>query len=211
MAVASPALEPRLRAGLEELAAPFPESAPASLADLAVLVAVWGQRINLTGHRTPELVADRLILDAAALAAALPLFDSIVDLGSGAGFPGLPIAILYPAAQVFLVEARQRRHHFQRAAIRTLGLPNVTPLRGRIEELEPRPCAIALAQAVGPAADVLSDIRPWARPGGLLGIPASEGAKPPQRGRELGVLREVRYQVPLGGASRELWLVRTPS
>ncbi len=199
-------LAARLRAGLETIGAPFPPEAPGQLADLALLVATWGRRINLSGHRSPMQIGDRLILDAAALSAKLPAFQSLVDLGSGAGFPGLPIAILYPEAELVLVEARRRRHYFQRAVVRQLEIPNAQPLHGRIEQLVPRPCTVALAQAVGPAPKVAASMRPWVLPGGWIGIPTVVDATEPDFGADLGHCRAVDYTVP-GGPRRKLWML----
>jgi len=204
------ALAARLRDGLETIGSSFPANAPERLAALAELVAAWGQRINLSGHRSPEQIADRLILDAAALAAVLPAFESLADLGSGAGFPGLPIAILYPEAELVLVEAHRRRHHFQRAAVRELQITNTRPLHGRIERLEPTPCSVALAQAVAPAVEAAELIRPWARPGGWLAIPAASDAPLPGFAAVHGQVREVAYLVP-GGLRRKLWLLERGS
>jgi 16S rRNA (guanine527-N7)-methyltransferase len=208
-------LSDRIGRGLEALGLAYPAEAPVRLARLSELVHEWGQRINLTGHRSPEKIADRLVLDAAGVASVLPEFASLADLGAGAGFPGLPLAILYPQAQFTLVESRLKRNHFQRAVIRELRLENATAICGRIESVEPVPSDIALAQAVGPAADVFSLIRPWAKAGGWLGIPATIGSIPPELPAELGSdpVLEKPYSVPAPDAGepeipRLLWMIR---
>jgi len=177
------------------------------LVDLSTLLSRWAERFNLTAHRDPEAIAQRLILDAAALLSALPPFATIADLGSGAGFPGLPIAIL-SRAEVTLVEAREKRHHFQLTAIRQLGLQNTRPLRGRIEELDPTEHEAVVAQAVGPWEEVVGWMLPWARPGGLLVLPAGREV-PRCSPHEAAVeARVLSYRVPLGGPDRQLWLAR---
>lgn len=179
-----------------------------ALARLAEMVASWGRRMNLSGHRGAERVAQHLVLDAAALLARAPDFESLADLGSGAGFPGLPVAILRPQVRVTLVESRQRRHHFQRAARRELGLTNAEPLLGRAEELEPRPHAAAVAQAMARPSRVLAWMLPWVQPGGWLLLPAGAAspafAVPPQC--RFQALR--RYEVPGTGVERSLWIGR---
>ena len=195
-----------IQRGLEGLDLAFPPDSPARLAALALLLCRWGGQINLSGHQTPELIAENLILDAAALSVVLPPFESVAALGSGAGFPGLPLAILFPRVEVRLVEARRRRHHFQRAAVRALELRNAHPLLGRIEELSPEPGTIALAQAVGPAGAVLPAIRPWAVPGGWLAIPASMDSPRPETLPGAGAPAAVEYAVP-GGRKRKVWLL----
>ena len=204
-----------VRGGLDELGLAVSPEAAGKLAAFAALLARWAPRTNLTGHREPEEILRRLVLDAAALWKALPGAASMVDLGSGAGVPGLPIAILAPDVQVLLVEARLRRHHFQRAARRELGLENVSLRRGRIESLEPEPADLVVAQAVAAPQRVLPWMLPWARAGGWLAIPGSEQAPEPLA--EAGLAAErvaeariVRYRVPLDGPERTVWLARRP-
>jgi 16S rRNA (guanine527-N7)-methyltransferase len=195
-----------LEDGLAEIGHPAAESAPEQLGRLAELVESWGARINLSGHRDAEAVARRLILDAAALASLLPVSASLADLGSGAGFPGLPLAILDPGLRVFLVESRERRHHFQRHAIRELGLENAEAIRGRFDELEPTPCELVVAQAVAAPSELVAGMRRWARPGSTLVVPTGEAALDELAHPAIERARALEYQVPLGGPRRRVWL-----
>jgi len=201
-----------LQAGLSELSWRVPTEVPELLADLALLLGRWATRINLTGHRTVPGIVRRLILDAAAQLQALQLetgpLASVADLGSGAGFPGLPMAILSPSSQVLLVEARRRRHHFQRAAIRELGISNVRAVLGRIEAVDRVPSQLVLAQAVARPSEVLPLLALWALPGGWVVIPGGSEAPDPGQLPELADARVVRYHVPLGGPQRTLWIGR---
>ncbi|HKE10375.1 MAG TPA: 16S rRNA (guanine(527)-N(7))-methyltransferase RsmG [Myxococcota bacterium] len=185
---------------------PPPASALEALAELALLVEAWGRRLNLSGHRTAEAVVRRLILDAAALDASLPeRIGTLADVGSGAGFPGLPLAILHPERTVRLIEARERRHHFQRMAVRILGLKNVETFHGRAESLAPRPGDAGIAQGAARPPQAAALLLPWVRPGGWLIIPGSTRA--PRLGDQPGVESQgiVRYRVP-GGLARSFWL-----
>mgnify|MGYP001818182445 CR=1 FL=1 len=168
------ALAQQIDLGLSELQIETAPDAADRLARLAHHLAAWAIRINLTGYREPSEIARRLLLDAAALATVLPSFRTAVDLGSGAGLPGLPLAVLFPTRHFRLVEARQRRHHYQRAAIRELGIANAEAILGRAENLDPAPADLALAQAMGPQAQVLEWLCRWALPGGLSLIHISE-------------------------------------
>ena len=102
-------------------------------------LAKWSQRINLIARDTPELqIIENHFLDSLTL---MPLLrqhkqDSVhlLDVGSGAGFPGLVLACAMPDAQFTLVEPRQKRVTFLRHVIRTLGLTNVAVVADRIEE-----------------------------------------------------------------------------
>ncbi len=200
-------LQALVETGLAELGIEPTSGTVERLAELARCVEDWGRSLNLTGHRDAEAVTRRLVLDAAALVQALPRVPSYADLGSGAGFPGLPIAILDPDATVVLVEARERRHHFQRHVVRSLGLENVRPIRGRIEEAEPVPSDLVLAQAVAPPGSLVEWMRRWAVPGGLLAVP---GGTSPRKVDvpDLADARNASYQVPLGGPTRTVWIAR---
>ena len=166
----------------------------------------WSQRMNLTGHRTLEAIVDRLVLEACALASVLPPLQSLADLGSGAGIPGIPVAILRGDCRVTLVESRERRHHFQRAVVRELELSNVEPRLGRAEKLEPRPHSGAVAQAMAQPERALAWMLPWAEPGGLLLLPMAADALPPEH-PELMPESSRSYRAP-GGPERSLWIGR---
>ncbi|MBW2360753.1 MAG: class I SAM-dependent methyltransferase [Deltaproteobacteria bacterium] len=199
-----------LERGLGELELETTEEQRAGLLKLAQLTETWGRRLNLTGHRSALRIVERLVLDASALSMALPPFESLADLGSGAGYPGLPMAILRPELRVTLVEARERRHHFQKAAVRELGLANARPRRGRAENLDPEPHAAVIAQAMAQPEAALAWMLPWAASGGWLILPgAAEVPNVPTDERSGWVLEPARhYQVPCGGPQRTLWLAR---
>ena len=175
---------------------------------LAELLFVWRSRINLTGHKTLAAIVQGLLIESAALTRELPEIESLADLGSGAGFPGLPIAILRPDCRVTLVESRERRHHFQRAAVRELGLDNVLPLRGRAESVTAVPHAAAIAQAMARPELALILMRPWVQDGGHIVIPGA--STPPLRTPQRGVVFETlaRYRVPGSERERTLWIGR---
>ncbi len=193
--------------GLRELGVAATPSQREALFGLARLLDHWGARINLTGHRGLSEIVRNLLLDSVALVAQLPEIESLADLGSGAGFPGLPAAILRPSCRVTLIESRLRRHHFQRAACRALRIPNATPIRGRAEELEPSPHAVVTAQAVARPEAALALMVRWLAPGGIAILPG--GAGPPDAAHpRLREERVVRYRVPCGGPERTLWIGR---
>lgn len=114
------------------------------------LVATWNAKLDLTGARTPSALADVMIADALVMAAEPFLATGVhlLDVGSGAGGPALPLAIVRPDLRVTMLEPLQKRVAFLRTAIGTLGLaPRVTAIAGRV----------ALAAPVAPvAADVAS-------------------------------------------------------
>ncbi|MSQ68753.1 MAG: 16S rRNA (guanine(527)-N(7))-methyltransferase RsmG [Gammaproteobacteria bacterium] len=119
------------------------------LAAYADLVVRWNRHANLTGARTAAEFAGKFIADALAVAPHVggPL---IADLGSGNGVPGVVLAILKPAHQVVLIEARSRRARFLEQVRIELGLANIAVVHDRIEHWQPptRP-DVVVCQAVG--------------------------------------------------------------
>jgi len=201
-------LESDLARGLAELNLPrvrVGEIAPV-LARFAELVETWAHRLNLTAHEGAREIATHLLLDAAALAMVLPPARRLVDIGSGAGVPGIPIAILRPETTVVLIEARERRHHFLRSAVRELGLANVETLHGRAESLAVAPGDCAVAQAAGPFADAVSWLVRWTTPGGKIAIPVTPTQQIPRVPATV-IGAEMRpYRVPLSHRERAVWI-----
>jgi 16S rRNA (guanine527-N7)-methyltransferase len=106
------------------------------------------------------------------------------------------------------VDSRERRHYFQRAACRQLGIANAHPRLGRIEVLAPEPADLVIAQALGPIAKVIQLVRPWVAAGGWLVVPS--GPTPPRvrPGAGWGLDGARPYRVPGGGAPRSFWFAR---
>jgi 16S rRNA (guanine527-N7)-methyltransferase len=197
-----------LAEGLDTLGISATDSQIDSLLALAEILDKWSARINLTGHRNVEAIIRRLILDAAALVRELPEFSSLADIGSGAGFPGFPIAILRPQCRVTLIDSRERRHHFQREAIRHLGLDNACAVLGRAEVLEATPHGASIAQAVATPTTALSLLLPWTEPEGLLLFPGSVPSPAVPDDPRVRFESCVEYRVPCGGPDRSLWIAR---
>jgi 16S rRNA (guanine527-N7)-methyltransferase len=87
------------------------------------LLLKWNARTNLTAIRDPEEIVRRHFGESLFAALHLPPADTLLDLGSGAGFPGLPIALLHPETRVTLAESQNKKATFLREAVRTLDIP----------------------------------------------------------------------------------------
>jgi 16S rRNA (guanine527-N7)-methyltransferase len=197
--------------GLEELELRASPAQLDALLALARLLETWSKRINLTGDRTLRAILRHRVLGAAALLAHAPPFASLADLGSGAGFPGLPVAVLRPDTQVTLIESRQKRHHFQRAAIRELGLSNATARLGRAEALTAQDHQAVIAQAMARPAGALGHMLRWAEPGGWLLLPGSADPPVVPEDPAYSCSERVCYRAPGGGPARSLWIGRKRS
>jgi 16S rRNA (guanine527-N7)-methyltransferase len=192
--------------GLGELSLDPDATQIADLLHYIALLADWSQRINLTAHRSPDAIARRLILDAAALGCRFGPVASLADIGSGAGLPGVPLAILWRDCRVTLIEPRKKRHHFLRAVVREIGLGNVVARLGRAEDLEPEPHAAAVAQAVADPSQALEWMLPWIEVGGRAVVPGSD--RPAGVPEHEDVVGEGwgAYRVPCGGVGRTVWI-----
>ncbi|MBI4868437.1 MAG: 16S rRNA (guanine(527)-N(7))-methyltransferase RsmG [Candidatus Wallbacteria bacterium] len=130
---------------LEGLLVPFasgkgvalPTGSVARLAEYSAFLLERNQVVNLTGCRSPRELVARHLADAVQFAARLPgrPLGTLVDLGSGGGLPGLPLALLLPGARVLLVESVRKKARFLLEAKERLALANVEVLCARAEEL----------------------------------------------------------------------------
>lgn len=116
---------------------PVPHAVLSHLTIYLDLLVRWNTRTNLTAVRAPEEMVQRHFgesLFAAQHLGDLPP-ETVLDLGSGAGFPGVPIALMYPSIPVTLAESQNKKATFLREIVRTLGLRNVEVWAGRAEAL----------------------------------------------------------------------------
>jgi 16S rRNA (guanine527-N7)-methyltransferase len=190
------ALAPGLPHGL-------PAGAAAALEAWASLVATWNARVDLTAARSAEELVDLLLADAARLAALAPPGGRWVDVGSGAGAPGLGLALLRPDLALTLCEPLQKRVAFLRTAIGTLRAPNAVARRERGEDLARSSPAFdgACARAVlGP--DAWLDLGHRLAPRGPVVVFLAKGEPPALAGRTPAL--DLAYDWPLTGARRRL-------
>jgi len=169
----------------------------------------WGKAVNLVGPSAPQRILDELVADALPLASILAHGQRLLDVGSGAGLPGLVLAVLCPTTQVELWEPRERRAAFLRAAVQLLGLTNARVLLRRLEAGEGElPFDVLCARAVWPPAEWLrlaSSITPR---GGLVALQAT--AAYPVCPDGLVLERVLTYRLPEDSADRDLVLYRRP-
>ncbi|MFZ5586194.1 MAG: 16S rRNA (guanine(527)-N(7))-methyltransferase RsmG [Thermodesulfobacteriota bacterium] len=170
---------------------------------LAAELLRWNQRINLTGFRTPDEVWVGLFLDALAL---LPHVQgaTLLDIGSGAGFPGLVLGLARPELKVTLLEARAKRVSFQKHALRVLGLTNVHPVQGRAGDGPDAALAGTLfdtvtIKAVGDLPTSLALARPYLAPGGRILLPRGQADRAAALAQGLSV---TGYELPPPGGKR---------
>jgi len=106
------------------------------ITDFCALLDKWNQKISLTSARNPEAIALDHVLDSVLAAKHLPQSEAFLDIGSGAGFPGLVLAMLWPDREAHLVEPKEKSSTFLKEAVKNLKLQNVTVHSIPIEELQ---------------------------------------------------------------------------
>jgi 16S rRNA (guanine527-N7)-methyltransferase len=136
----------------------------------AELLATDGVTRGLIGPRETERIWDRHLLNCGVVAELIPEHGELVDIGSGAGLPGVVLAMLRPSLRVVLLEPLLRRSVFLEECVAALGLANATVVRARAEEkaAERIKADIATARAVAPLDRLAGWARGVLRPGGEL-------------------------------------------
>ncbi|MCA1824063.1 MAG: 16S rRNA (guanine(527)-N(7))-methyltransferase RsmG [Frankia sp.] len=132
------------------------------------LLATTGVAHGVVGPREAVRVWERHLLNCAVVAELVPAEAALADIGSGAGLPGIPLAIARPDLRVVLVEPLLRRSAFLTLAVDELGLQNASVRRERAEDLPRRSFDAATARAVAPLGRLCELALPTVRPGGLL-------------------------------------------
>ena len=164
-----PAIPAALEAGLAALALPLGHEQRSKLLAYLALVERWNATYNLSAIRDPREMVTKHLLDSLAV---VPHLDAraLADLGSGAGLPGIPIAIAQPERPVVLVESSGKKARFLRECARVLPLPNVTVFAERAESggRSDVPRGSVVARALAPLAVLCRYAVPWLAPGGRL-------------------------------------------
>jgi 16S rRNA (guanine527-N7)-methyltransferase len=135
----------------------------------AALLTGAGVERGVVGPAEADRIWDRHLLNCAAIARLIPARAAVVDLGSGAGLPGIVVAILMPSVTMTLLESLARRVNFLEECVAALGLTNVTVVRGRAEDYAGRLMAdVVISRAVAPLDKLAALSAGLARPGGRV-------------------------------------------
>lgn len=199
-----------LERGLAELALALPPGASEKLLAYLALLAKWNQTYNLTAIRDPLQAVSHHVLDSLAVLRELSEYSgTLVDVGSGGGLPGIPLAIADPERAVTLNDASEKKGAFLRQAVIELGLSNATVHVGRVEDWHPASgFAVVISRGLASLVDFIKRCRHLAAPSGVLA--AMKGAHPRDELAQVPAdcdCRDVRrLKVPLLEAERHLVL-----
>jgi 16S rRNA (guanine(527)-N(7))-methyltransferase RsmG len=166
----------RLRAAADELGVELDATALDRLVRYVDLLDRWRSSANLISCRSAEDLIERHLLDALVCVWPCAAANAVADLGSGAGLPGVPLAIVAPERRTLLIEPRRRRASFLREVKRELDLQHVQIVPVRAEEfthVDVEPVDVAVSRAVWSDDRMLHFAAPWIRAGGLLLCPRS--------------------------------------
>jgi len=204
-------LESKLSAGLAAMHLALPDGAKESLCAYLRLIEKWNRVHNLTAVREPEQMVVLHLLDSLAVLPHLAGVSSLLDVGTGAGLPGIPLAIARPDLDVTLLDSNQKKAVFLAQAKAELALANVTVVCERVEAWRPgRTFDAVVSRAFSELAEFVAQSAHLVSPGGALlamkGVhPFEEIAKLPASHR---VQEVVTLSVPSLAAERHLVLLK---
>lgn len=213
MRATDPVTERLLAAALQrhDLGDAVDADAVPALAAFTALLMQHGKRTNLVGTTDPARLVDEVIADALQAAALLPREGgSLVDVGSGAGIPAIPLAIVRPEWAVTSIEPREKRVLFQRTVKRALGLAQLRIVEGRLGDAGELPAGtdsgfdVAVTKAVWAPDAWVPRGRALVRDGGLVLVYTNEDPAAQPALHALGALRDRRAYALEDGRRRQV-------
>ena len=160
-----------LASGLQQLGLSVNPQAVEKLLQFSDLLLEKNKVMNLTAVTDPKEVVTRHFLDCAALASHIGSGKTVLDVGTGAGFPGIPLAILCPGTQFTLLDAQRKRIDFLKEVVEELSLSNVMPVHARAEEfaaLHRASFDLAVSRAVADLRVLVELTLPMVKKGGMF-------------------------------------------
>jgi 16S rRNA (guanine527-N7)-methyltransferase len=178
----------------------------------------WNQKLNLTSLQDDRAIILDHFIDSLSVVPHLPPTGNLLDIGSGAGFPGLPIKIVRPELTVTLLEAKRKKINFLKQVILLLNLSQTTIVHGRIEKVVSENhygCFdMITARAFATLETVLKLAHPLLKQGGyLISMKGKEGDKELVTARSIlsalsmNVVKKVELQLPETHKKRSLFLI----
>lgn len=177
----TPSAEKQLIDGAQQLGVHLTAGQVDSLAQLLAELTRWNRRINLTAIQGETDMVSKHLLDSLSLVTLVATGGNVLDIGSGAGFPAIPLAVVLPHMHVESVDSVAKKIGFQRQMVRLLGLTNLQPHHGRAEELaSKRPAAFdwVVARACADLITLATLAKPFLKVGGsLVAMKGGEGER----------------------------------
>ncbi|MCG8533054.1 MAG: 16S rRNA (guanine(527)-N(7))-methyltransferase RsmG [Desulfovibrionales bacterium] len=205
------AFESYLEQGCQRAGIPLEENLKQALLVHARELFFWNKKVNLTAITDVRGVADKHFLDALCAAAFIPKDIKLMDLGSGGGFPGLPLKALGPDLDLTLVDAARKKINFLKQVIRLSGFEKARALHTRVEDLHSDPAFAGqfdgvVARGFANLEKLVDLALPLLKEGGVIYSLKGEGGK----GEIIPSLEDIfeidvaSYALPLGGDKRTM-------
>ncbi len=177
----------------------------------------WNQKMNLTAIRTEKEIVLKHFLDSLSAFPYLSSVSSLLDIGAGAGFPGIPLKIVKASLETTLIDSIRKKVDFQRHIIRMLGLKGIEAIHGRVQDRELRqPMGeqfdMVISRAFSDVQTLLTLSFPFLKRGGF--VLAMKGEMDREEIRLLSKVEETRYRLqksvpfllPYGSLKRSVFL-----
>lgn len=174
-------------ANLELIQQYFADFTPAQLQQLAALDELykdWNSKINVISRKDIEGLYEKHVLHSLSIAAvfSFPASTSVIDIGTGGGFPGIPLAIFFPAVQFHLVDSIGKKLKVVDAIAAELNLSNVSTQHIRAEEIKNRKFDFAVSRAVAPLKELWGWAKPLLKKNTFAAVDENENPPPPASG-----------------------------
>lgn len=169
----------QLAQGLQSMGLAADQNQQQQMLDYLALLQKWNRTFNLTAIRDPDIMVSRQLLDSLSIHSLLR-GDTVLDVGSGAGLPGIPLAIMNPARAFTLLDTNSKKTRFLKQAKLELELGNVRVEKARVEQFQPRQRYDTItSRAFAALPDMLQLTRHLRAPGGSwlamkAGVPEDE-------------------------------------
>jgi 16S rRNA (guanine527-N7)-methyltransferase len=200
-----------LRAGIEEIGFRYSENQIDAFLTYLEELKKWNRAYNLTGLKTDRDIIIKHFLDSLLFAHALPPEAlTLADIGSGAGFPGIPIKIMFPHLSVFLVEPTQKKAIFLRHICSRLQLQNIEIIDKRVEDVKELKVEVAVTRALYSIGEFIEKTKDILNKNGILILSKGPGldkelAELPGQG--LARISRKELLLPFGNVIRHIVIV----
>ena len=211
---ALPPIAESIRAGASAMGLDMLPRAAEDLGRFLLELQHWSQAINLTGVREIAEMVPRHILDSLALVPHIK-GDTLVDIGSGAGLPGLPLAIAMPQLEVQLIESNSRKAAFLRHIVHLLKMDNVAIAHNRVQDWDPEQYFDnVVSRAFAPPQEFVALCARLIRGGGQMLLMCGPSAPNPDDltfvGPGMKTVREQKVEIPGLDSQRRIVVLQQP-
>ena len=178
------------------------------------LIEEWNKKINITSIKNQEEVAIKHFIDSLLVLKHVPLSGRVADIGTGGGFPGIPLKIAEPSLEIFLIEPIRKRANFLRTVISNLSLKKITVFNGRAENFnEKEKFDFTISRALSNIKTFCELSLPLLKPGGyLVAMKGKETEKEiaalKSLEKKIKVIKNIRFELPQKSGARSIIVLK---